>query len=181
MKKKVLFGSIVSALILGGAVAVGATDGDDLGGKKKLSINEAGKIAISEKGGIIESIELEREHNKVFYEVDIENNSFDDDDDVYVDAYSGEIYVDDDFDDDDDSKNMNQDVATQEKEKMISREEAIKIAENAVDGTVYSIEKDEDDGFYQYELELKSKRGEVEVEIDAISGKILEIDYDDMD
>ena len=188
MKKKVLFGSIVSALILGGAVAVGATDDGIADGKKKLSIEEIEKKVLSEKSGVIESIELDRENNKLYYEVEFENDR--DDDDIYVDAYSGEIFYDDldddndkrdDDDDNDDRNNKEESVVSEGQKKLLSKEEAIKIAEKAVDGKVYSFEKDEDDGFYHYELELKSKQGEVDVEMDASSGEIIEIDYDDRD
>ena len=65
--------------------------------------------------------------------------------------------------------------------ELITREEAIKIAEAEVDGKAYSFEKDEDDGRIEYEIELKTDRGEAEVEMDAASGKILEVDYDDLD
>ena len=41
------------------------------------------------------------------------------------------------------------------------------------------IELDEDDGFFQYDVELRTDRGEAEVEIDAITGNVLEVELDD--
>jgi len=41
------------------------------------------------------------------------------------------------------------------------------------------ISKDEDDGFIKYEVELKTDRGEAKVEIDASTGKVLEVEWDD--
>lgn len=70
-------------------------------------------------------------------------------------------------------------VTPKASQAIISLEEAIKIAEKEVDGKVISIEKEHDDGRIKYEIELKTARGEVDVEINATNGKIIEIDYDD--
>ena len=64
---------------------------------------------------------------------------------------------------------------------LITREDAIKIAEKAVNGKAYSFEKDEDDGRIEYEIELITDSGEVEIEMNARSGEIIEIDHDDDD
>ena len=64
---------------------------------------------------------------------------------------------------------------------LISREEAIQIAEKSVNGKAYSFEMDEDDGQIEYEIELKTDRGEVEIEMNGRNGEIIEIDYDDDD
>jgi uncharacterized membrane protein YkoI len=44
---------------------------------------------------------------------------------------------------------------------------------------VIEITKDEDDGFIKYEIELKTDRGEAEVEIHASTGKVLDVEWDD--
>ena len=41
------------------------------------------------------------------------------------------------------------------------------------------IELDEDDGFIKYEVELRTDRGEAEVEIDASTGNVLNVEWDD--
>ena len=64
---------------------------------------------------------------------------------------------------------------------LISREEAIQIAEKSVNGKAYSFEMDEDDGQIEYEIELKTDRGEVEIEMNGRNGEIIEIDYDEDD
>ena len=38
---------------------------------------------------------------------------------------------------------------------------------------------DEDEGLNKYEVELKTARGEAEVEIEASTGKALEVEWDD--
>jgi uncharacterized membrane protein YkoI len=183
MKKKMVIGTLSAALVFGGAFAVGASNNDDVGIDPKtnnvktfLSLDEVKKIALQEVNGVVEDIELEKESNKAIYEVDIEKDDIDYD--LYIDAYSGEIYSvdrDDDNDDDDDNLSNNK----QNNKSTISQADATAIAEKAVNGKVIEIEKDEDDGLIKYEVELKTDRGEAEVEINASTGKVLDVEWDD--
>lgn len=187
MKKKLMIGTLIGAVVLGGAVAVGANNPDDASKENKkemISIDKAESIALKEINGKVEDVELEREHQRMVYKVDINVKNFDDDDDreVYVDAYTGEV-LGVENDDDDDSYKGGQKTATNNStvanKNEISQDEAIKIAEKAVNGKVYKVEKEYDDGRIKYEFELNSDKGEVDVEIDALTGDILEMDYDD--
>ena len=183
MKKKMVIGTLSAALVFGGAFAVGASNNDDTSkvdakannAKTFLSLDEVKKVALQEVDGVVEDIELENESNKAVYEVDIEKDDIDYD--LYIDAYSGEIYsVDrDDHNDDDDINDNN----LSNNKNTISQADATAIAEKAVNGKVFEIEKDEDDGLIKYEVELKTDRGEAEVEIDASTGKILDVEWDD--
>ena len=67
----------------------------------------------------------------------------------------------------------------QNSKNIISQADAIATAEKAVNGKVVEIEKDEDDGLIKYEVELKTDRGEADVEIEASTGKVLEVKLDD--
>ena len=62
---------------------------------------------------------------------------------------------------------------------IISQADAIAIAEKAANGKVVEIELDEDDGLLKYDVELRTDRGEAEVEIDASTGNVLEVELDD--
>ena len=179
MKKKLLIGTLGAALVFGGALAVSATNNDDVSKTNKtkvektfLSTDEVEKIALQKVNGVVEEIELERESGKVVYEVDIEKDDIDYD--LHIDAYSGEIYS---IDRDDDNDNLSN--GHQNSKNIISQADAIAIAEKAVNGKVVEIEKDEDDGLIKYEVELKTDRGEADVEIEASSGKVLEVKLDD--
>ena len=98
MKKKMFIGTLSAALVLGGAIAVGASnnaDGSKIDAKANnaktiLALDEVKKIALQKVDGVVEEIELEREANNAVYEVDIEKDDIDYD--LYIDAYSGEIY-----------------------------------------------------------------------------------------
>ena len=186
MKKKMVIGTLSAALVLGGAFVVGASNNDGISKvadpanntKTFLSTDEIKKIALQEVDGIVEEIELDNESGKAVYEVDIEKDDIDYD--LHIDAYSGEIYSvdrDDDNDDDDDDDNFSN--SNQNNKNIISQVDATAIAEKAVNGKVVEIKKDEDDGFIKYEVELSTDRGEAEVEIDATTGKVLEVEWDD--
>ena len=178
MKKKMIIGTLSAVFVLGGAFAVGASNNDDgtkVEGKANntktiLGYDEVKKIALQKVDGVVEEIELEREANTAVYEVDIEKDDIDYD--LHIDAYSGEVYSvdrDDDGDDDDNFSNY---------KNVISQDDAIAIAEKAANGKVVEIELDEDDGLFKYEVELRTDRGEAEVEIDASTGNVLEVELD---
>lgn len=190
MNKKMLVTGIVTAGILfGGTSIIGASNNDnhevivkdqtveteevankkDTAEKHLLTMEEAKEIALSEQDGVVEDIELETKNGYVYYEVEIENP--DAEYDIYVEAYTGELLKVEIDDNDDGNKQASGNI--------ISVEEAKKIAVEAAGGKVIEIELDEDDDRYEYELELKTNNGEVEMTIDAVTGKILEQELDD--
>lgn len=68
---------------------------------------------------------------------------------------------------------------TKETKTVISTEDAIRIAEEKTGAKVIEIEKDYDDGILKYEIELLSKTQEFELEINAYTGEIIEMDVED--
>lgn len=224
MKRKVLIGTVVTALVLGGAFIVGASNNDDSNplraasdhslnntnkiDNEKITIEEAKTIALKEVNGKVESIELEQKLDKLLYKVKIAKDNVEYD--VYIEASTGKVSSvnqddnndDDKFDDhsaddkyddnndddivgDDDGSNMKQKdssavnaINTQINET-ISQDQAIKIAEEAVNGKMTEIKKDQDDGILQYEVELGTDRGKAEVDVDVTTGKVLKVEFDD--
>ena len=172
---------------------------------EKISIEEAETIALKEVNGIVDSVELKQKSDKVFYEVEVEKDDLEYD--VYIDAITGKVtsvnqddQYDDDFDDDqyDDDKNddkyddnSDDDLLGDDDDSSsvngnntqinntISQAQAIKIAEEAINGKMTEIDKDQDDGLLQYEVELRTDRGEAEVDVDASTGKVLKVEFDD--
>lgn len=181
MKKKLLIGTLGAALVFGGAFAVGAAKNDDgrtveqpKTERTLLSVDEVKNIALKEVDGFIEEIELESKSGNKVYEVEIEKDEVDYD--LTIDAYSGEVYTVNHDDDDDDNYRAND---VQNKQNIISQGEAAAIAEKTVNGKVIEIERDNDDGVIKYEVELRTDRGEAEVDIDATTGKVLEVEWND--
>lgn len=137
--------------------------------KRILSIDEVKEIALAEREGHIDDIELETDDGYTYYEVEIENR--DAEYDIYIEAYTGEVLK---VEIDDNDSRHNKAL-----ENIISSEDAKKIAVETVGGKVIELELDEDDHHYEYEIELKTKYGEVEMTIDAVTGRILEQELDD--
>lgn len=188
MNSKLLIGLLGAGIIFGGAVAAGASEdtlskkGSTKNQQEMLTIEEAKNIALKKVNGTLESVELENTLTQLVYEVDIDKQGTDYD--VYVDAYSGEVLAikkdnDDLFDDNRKVVNSVVENGKSVNNAAISENEAISIAEKAVNGKTVEIELEYDDGMLQYKIELQTNRGEAEVEIDAETGKILETEWDD--
>lgn len=180
MKKKLVIGALIGTVVLGGAIAVGANNSEVTKESKQemISVDKAETLALKEVSGKVEEVELEKEHQRFIYKVDINDENVGDDREVYVDAYTGEVLG---VENDDDFIRNNAEKANSKtvNKNEISQEEAIRLAEKAVNGKVHSIEKEYDDGRIKYEFELQSDKGEVDVELDALTGDILEMDYED--
>ncbi|MED3551370.1 PepSY domain-containing protein [Cytobacillus praedii] len=180
MKNKLLISGIAAALLVGGTVAVSAAKKEPVVNEgKMITAQEAEKIALTKAEGRVESVELENRFGQRYFDVDIENGNMDYD--IHIDAYSGDVLkvkeqmdMDDDWDDD----NFDEKINTSNK-NLLSSEKAIEIAEKTVNGKVTEMDKDEDDGRMIYEFELKTNKGKVDLELDAITGDVLNVEYDD--
>ena len=186
MKNKLIIGAISAAVILGGAVAVGATKNDyptvnlQQTNKEKnnmISSNEAVNIALKKVNGTVDKVELENKQGQYYYEVEIDTEAVEYEFDI--DAVTGEILsYKEDQQDDDDQLNRNE-ISNTTQNNYITAEKAIEIAEKEVNGKVIEIERDEEDGRLIFEIELKTSSGEAELKLDAITGKILKIENED--
>ncbi|WP_026583904.1 PepSY domain-containing protein [Bacillus sp. J33] len=174
MNKKLLVLSLSGAILLGGAAAAGADSIDDrINSSKKqeelISLEEAKKIALSKADGQVESIEMERDNGQKYYDIDIEAGDLKYD--IHVEAITGKVLS---FEKDWDGNDKG--II---KDKIISEQKAIETAEKEVNGTVKEIEREEDDGKVIYEIELNTNKGEADVNIEASTGKVLSVEYDD--
>lgn len=141
-----------------------------------ISKEEAGKIATDKYGGEIKEIEQEHEDGILVYEVEIRNS---DEGRIEVDvtAGSGEIYGMEKEDSDDDDEGGGDDNGDNDQ---ISKEEAGKIVTDKYGGEVINVEEEE--GGDVYEVEVKnSDEGRIEVDVDAYSGKIKNVEHDNDD
>lgn len=185
MNKKGIIVTITAGLFLAGAIAVGASNIDtkeninihtaqNTTNTEILSVAEVKEIALEKFDGKIEEVELD----DFRYEVEIETTN--EDIELKIDAFTGEILKVE--RDDRDGWKSNAHTTTTENQTnstILTVDEATKIAEEKTGATVYEIELDEDDGRILYEVELYSSHTEIEMEIDAKTGEILEIEYDD--
>ncbi|OLS41857.1 PepSY domain-containing protein [Bacillus sp. MRMR6] len=151
MKNKFVVGAISIALVLGGAAAVGAAK--NYSSQDDFNGNKgASSTDPLQTFSLTEGqkVELENEHGKTFYKVESDDN--------------------------DDRLNTDDAVDL----TVLSLEEASKIATNTVSGTITEVEKEMEHGRLEYTFEIESKNGEVEVRIDAQTGEVTRIDFDDV-
>lgn len=182
--KKLVPITLAAALILGGSMAVkqGFAQKDDQQKvevkqtNEAIGMEEAKAAALKQVNGTVESVELESKNGQTYYEVDIDKDKKDYD--IYVDAYTAEILKveENNFDDD-----LDDQISTKTTEALLSQQEAMAIATKQITGEVVKIELDKDDGRYEYEMELKTDKGEADITIDAETGKVLELELDDHD
>jgi uncharacterized membrane protein YkoI len=78
----------------------------------------------------------------------------------------------------DDSNNSSTQTANS---TSISMEEASKIALNKVNGTITEVEKEMEHGRLEYKFEILSNRGEADVRVDAQTGEVTRVEFDDDD
>ncbi|MGG4439315.1 PepSY domain-containing protein [Brevibacillus fortis] len=129
------------------------------------------------QSGIITEWKLDEEDGFLVYKAEIKNKH--QEFDVYVDAMTGEVWQTVDHDDNDDHDDDNDDQWKNQQVK-ISVEQAKKIALAKVNGNIKSIKLDEDDNQYVYDVEVKTAKGqEVDLEISATTGAVLDVDWDD--
>ncbi|MGN8644782.1 PepSY domain-containing protein [Gracilibacillus sp. HCP3S3_G5_1] len=198
MKIKTFFMILTVFIIIGGGLAIYNFTSSPA--SAYLSKEEAEEKIANQFSGEITELELEEENNQKVYEVEIKGT--DRDYELKIDAETGEILLLNEKNvtqKNEDTTNDRDNVDQQEKHTakeddheteqqadhsnntLISAEEARTIATNEYPGSITDFELDEDDGRYQYEIEIKTDNGEVDLEIDAYTGSIISISKDDFD
>ncbi|MCM3670328.1 PepSY domain-containing protein [Mesobacillus maritimus] len=193
-KRNVVIAGVAGLVLLGGAFGVGAfTEPVKPQDENLLTIEKAEEKALNEIDGTIHQVELEEDDGQLKYEVEVRDQNGNDDHEIEIDAKSGNV-MEVDREDDYESvpadlinKNAQQEtkVANAPNKKSddnnqktkLTKEEAVAIATKATPGKVVEVEYD--DG--EYEIEIHTGKHEVDYEIDARTGKILEKDMDQFD
>lgn len=115
--------------------------------------------------------ELDSDDGQLYYEIEMHTD--DQEIDLEIDAYTGEIIMYS-FDQLEGSRQGYSDIMTIEEAREIA------LGEDP-DAVIKEINLDEDNGKYYYEVEMKTSRDEIELDIDAQTGEIVELEYDDWD
>ncbi|MDN3450247.1 PepSY domain-containing protein [Planococcus sp. APC 3906] len=139
---------------------------------EKLTEDEAKAIAVKEAGGVAGAIRYAEEANE--YEVDITEGSTKKT--VFVAADSGDIRKITDV-----AAEMPEPEPAPEPEPVLSQQEAIAIAKETLDGEVQEVEFTEttDGGYYLIEIENEELVKEATVQIHAIRGETMTVEWDD--
>lgn len=170
MKK---LGMAIGTLTVGAVVGLGIYQSGTAQADSDLTSEEIKQLVESQYPGKITEFELERENGKVVYEVEVHVNGVEYD--LKLDGDTGEVLRE--KKEYDKPQAMVASTKTGSKD-IISHEEAKKIALQKFDGTITEFELDEDDGHLIYEVEMENGNQEAEFEIDAKTGKILEMEID---
>ncbi|MGG3233630.1 PepSY domain-containing protein [Priestia flexa] len=175
---------LTGTLILGGlgTGAYAMTDKQPLqsvsANSTTISEEQAKEIALEQtNGGNITKMSVDTDDRTKKYEFDIVNGEFEYD--VDIDFNSGKVVEFDqerlDSDDDDD-----RDDGISIEEAKLSLEEAKKLALKEQAGTIVETELDRDDNQLRYEIEIHTDDNhEVNVDIDAMNGNVLNVEWDD--
>lgn len=184
MRVPVLLGSVALLLIavaavvfISGDTALGreddpvvVDDGKQIESTTNISVEEAVTIALNHANGKVDDVDIKQRGSDVFYDIEVGDT------DVLINATDGSVIrIDRDDDDDDDKRGDTSSGKASQFGNIISTDEAIAIARTVASGDVREIELDEDDGRLEYEIEI----GNYDVEIDAHTGEILDVDHDD--
>jgi uncharacterized membrane protein YkoI len=154
MKKNIIIGGLSAFLIFGGAAAVGAS---------KSGIQPDDSIHLDEKNTSINVDAQNLPEISAGQEIELETEHG-------KNFYKVES---------DDSSNNSSSQSTSSSN--LSVDQAAKIALNKVNGTITEVEKEREHGILEYKFEIQSNRGEVDVRVDAETGKITGVEFDDDD
>ena len=193
MKKKILWAGALSVAIAASGVygynavqAAGSNGSASTGtttaaqtGKQLISVEKAEQLALAVAKGTVKDIDLVHYKGQLAYKVYIQQS--DRGTKLWIDASTGKTLGkrtfeyhhhddgDDDFDDDRDRYPSG----------LIGAGQAAAAAlKHAGGGTVTDVDLDEDDNRWIYDVEVKTSKGSMEVEVNALSGKIVKSEYD---
>lgn len=140
---------------------------------EKLTNEEARELALKEYPGFVTQFELDYDNGRFVYEMDIKGNKVEYE--LDMDAETGEVIKLEEERDDD------RKYAAIKEANLITMEEAETIALEEFSGVIKETELDRDDNRWIYEIKVKQENLEAEFEIDATTGKIIELEIDDED
>ncbi|ASN07112.1 PepSY domain-containing protein [Virgibacillus necropolis] len=192
-KKKIAVGGVVVAAVLG----LGIFQATASQAEASLSTDDVRKLVADQYPGTVTELELDEKKNKAVYEVEIlgDEKKYD----LTLDGSTGEVLhlkekplsknAKDNLDDADDNKDdknaENQQQANDDKSSVkkvaVEANKAEEIALKEFEGTIKSIELEEDDGRLTYEIEIKNGKKEADIEVDANTGEVIVVSLEEDD
>ena len=192
-KNTLMAGTLASALVLGACTTASAdenlewTDEDNNGvatvkteetNEFKYSVQKAVDTASERFSGVVTEVELDEDDNVYYYEIEMENGEDEYEVKINADDLSiSEEEIDREDDDREENKETQSENTTEANGDFIGMEKAVQIAKDKVGGgEVTDKEFDRDDNDYEIELEYESS--EYDVEINATTGEVTDIDQE---
>lgn len=197
-----IFTAVMAGAVLIGGISVGAEAlknedtketlkqvqvAEPSGEKAGITLAEASDIVLAKvENGVIHEAEKDRENGRLVYEIEVKNDEYEFE--FKVDAENGEI-IKEEKDERRGGKAANGEngnsgnTANAKDEAVISIGEAKGIAKKEVPGELEDIELERENGKLVYEVEIKNHQNgdddNVTVYVDAITGKVLYVEWDD--
>ncbi|WCH48052.1 PepSY domain-containing protein [Lysinibacillus sp. OF-1] len=171
MKKIIMIPALVVTLGVGAAIGSTTLLSGNAQENKVLTMQQIEKKALAIVDGTVADIEFDQNQFRSIYEVEVHTETAEYD--LKFDAYTGKLLKQkkERRDDDDWDNHVSANTPT---EKIITKEQAIETALTKAKGTVTKIKLD--DGLY--EIELKDGQYEYEVDVDAMTGNIVDFEQD---
>ncbi|MEK3729572.1 PepSY domain-containing protein [Lysinibacillus sp. FSL W8-0953] len=171
MKKIIMIPALVVTLGVGAAIGSTTLLSGNAQENKVLTIQQIEKKALAIVDGTVADIEFDQNQFRSIYEVEVHTETAEYD--LKFDAYTGKLLKQKKERRDDDDWDNYISVSTPTA-KIITKEQAIETALTKAKGTVTKIKLD--DGLY--EIELKDGQYEYEVDVDAMTGNIVDFEQD---
>ena len=171
MKKMMMIPALVVTLGVGAAIGSTTLLSGNAQENKVLTMQQIEKKALAIVDGTVADIEFDQNQFRSIYEVEVHTDT--EEYDLKFDAYTGKLLKQkkERRDDDDWDNHVSANTPTA---KIITKEQAIETALTKAKGTVTKIKLD--DGLY--EIELKDGQYEYEVDVDAMTGNIVDFEQD---
>ncbi len=171
MKKIIMIPALVVTLGVGAAIGSTTLLSGNAQENKVLTMQQIEKKALAIVDGTVADIEFDQNQFRSIYEVEVHTETAEYD--LKFDAYTGNLLKQKKERRDDDDWDNYISVSTPTA-KIITKEQAIETALTKAKGTVTKIKLD--DGLY--EIELKDGQYEYEVDVDAMTGNIVDFEQD---
>lgn len=140
---------------------------------EKLTNEEARELALKEYPGFVTQFELDYDNGRFVYEMDIKGDNVEYE--LEMDAETGEVIK------LEEERDEDKKYTAIKEANLITMKEAETIALEEFQGIIKETELDRDDNRWVYEIKVKQENLEAEFEIDATTGKIIELEIDDED
>jgi len=131
-----------------------------------LSLQEAKEIALKEFQGKVIEMELDKDDGRLVYEVEIVDGN--QKAEIDLDAMNGDIL----------EVEIERENKSDKMSDVLSIQEAKDLALKEFEGKVIEIGLDKDDGRLLYEMELVNQNQKAEIDLDAVIGKVLEMEIE---
>ena len=172
--EKIILGILVIGIFGISSFVIAGLDNQKTREVQQISLDEAKAIALSIREGTVTEAVLTKEKEAVIYEIGITNGNTETE--IIIDPITGNILS---------TEEDVKEVMTQEERALTTDktiEERMKeIALREVNGHIISIDTEKEEGRVLYEITINNGNDIAEVEIDAETGEILEVEWGDDD